>query len=117
MRTTKYCQNIGPKHIRNVDSPSKHYCTECYNSTKARLEKINQQGGPVAGLRMARVMADGSFGYERSRNDKERNLRAFFYYVMPHIPDAKVDVLVKDMAKTNSSDYCTNDGIKRVKHY
>lgn len=118
MRSTKYCQNIGSRHAREKESPSKHYCIDCYTKLKDRYTKIETQGGPIAGLRAARALADGSFGYEKSKRDKDRNLRAFFYYVMPHIPDEKADHYVREIVhRTNETrqDYCTNDGIQTVK--
>mgnify|MGYP006935511271 CR=1 FL=1 len=118
MRKTKYCQNIGEKHLREKNSPSNHYCVACYTKLKERYKVIEAQGGPIAGLRAARCLADGSFGYERSANEKERNLRAFFYYVMPHIPDEKAEQYVKEIAHRDGvNEHCTNDGIKRVRTY
>lgn len=90
MKKTKYCQNVGPRHLRG-DSPSKHYCSECYGTLKARYEQMEKHGGPVEVLRGARLLAGGSFGYERSKREKETNLRAFFYCVMTHIPQAEAD--------------------------
>ena len=115
MRKTIYCQNIGPKHLRDTNSPSKHYCNECYGKLKAKYDLIEAQGGPIEGLRGARVLAGGSFGYEQSQNDKERNLHAFFHYVMPHIPEEKAHALSKEISKNGRVDFCTKDGIKRAK--
>ncbi len=117
MRTTKFCQNIGEKHLRDKASPSKCYCSTCYNEMKLRLEKIEKEGGAIAGLRGARMLAGGSFGYERSKDEKRRNLGAFFHYVMPHIPQAKADKLINDIVVngTGTSDFSTNHGIVRVK--
>lgn len=116
-RTTKYCQNIGVRHLRDKNSPSKCYCTECYNEIKTRLETIERQGGPVAGLRAVRTLVGGSFGYARSKDEKKLQLSAFFHYVMPHIPSAKADVLIRDIVNNGSqtSDFCTNNGIVKVK--
>lgn len=117
MRTTKYCQNIGPRHLREDSSPSKCYCVTCYDKIKARMATIEAQGGPIEGLRGARMLAGGSFGYERTQGEKERNLRAFFHYVMPHIPEEKAEVYAKEISKSNSADFSTKDGIKRVNMY
>lgn len=116
-RTTKYCQNIGPRHLRG-GSPNKQYCVGCYEAMKERLERIKQEGGPVEGLRAARTLADGSFGYERTQADKERNLNAFFHYCMPHIPQERAQHLAKEIAKgPKHNDFATSEGIKRVKMY
>lgn len=117
IKRTKYCQNIGPRHLRG-ESPNKQYCLECYTKLKERYARIESEGGPIAGLRGARVLADGSFGYERTAQEKERNLNAFFYYVMPHIPEEKAKKYIKDIvSQGNSNDFCTNDGIRRVKMF
>lgn len=118
MRTTKYCQNIGPRHLRDKKSPSKCYCSDCYDEIKNRLETIEKQGGRIQGLRAARMLAGGSFGYERTIDEKKRNLAAFFHYVMPEIPNAKAQVLINDIANNSGTvDMMAQDGIKRVKMY
>lgn len=118
-RTTKYCQNhyLGARHLRDKKSPSKCYCTECYNEIKQRLENIDKQGGRIVGLRGARLLAGGSFGYERTKDEKERNLQAFFHYVMPEIPSLRATALIKDIVNNGSgtSDFSTERGIQKVK--
>ncbi len=118
MRTTKFCQNIGTRHLRDTKSPSKQYCSHCYQEISERLATIEQQGGRIQGLRGARMLAGGSFGYERSVDEKKRNLAAFFHYVMPEIPSAKAQVLINDIAKNSGTyDMMGQNGIQRVKSY
>lgn len=118
-RKTKYCLNYAAgKHLNDGLSPSHMHCSACYDEVKERYATIEKQGGPIEGLRAARVLADGSFGYERRPEDKDRNLRAFFYYVMPHLHQARVDQLVKEMTKENTNDFITQGGVlKRVQMY
>ncbi len=117
MKKTKYCQNIGPKHLRNTDSLSKHYCTTCYSELKQRYDMIEKQGGCINGLRAARAIGGGSFGYEKSKSEKEQNLSAFFHYVMLHIPKEKATSMIKDIVYKNDSsrEYLTNEGPRTVK--
>lgn len=70
----------------------------CYGEAKNKYARIEAQGGQVVGLRAARMLAGGSFGYERSKAEKERNLLAFFNYVMPEIPIERATMLAKDIA-------------------
>lgn len=118
-RTTKYCQNIGERHLRDLKSPSKQYCSHCYQEISERLATIEQQGGRIEGLRAARTLAGGSFGYERSVDEKKRNLAAFFHYVMPEIPNARAQILINDIAKNSGTvDMVAQGGkIQRVKQY
>lgn len=88
MKATRWCQRVGleeEKHLRNVDSPSKHYCTACYNEMKFRYD--NHQN-----------LIKGTFHLAQwSGNRKELEMRAFFACVMPEISDTKADRIIKSM--------------------
>lgn len=118
-RKTKYCLNYEKgRHLNDKKSPSGCYCSGCYDEMKNRLRLIEQQGGAIQGLRAARCKADGSFGYERTKTEKETNLRAFFYYVMTHIPTEKAERFVKEIAASNTMELEYQGGTyKRVKSY
>lgn len=119
-RKTKYCLNFGKgKHLNDGLSPSNMHCSKCYEEVKHRYEVTEKQGGAIVGLRAARMLAGGSFGYEYSQSEKERNLRAFFNYVMPEIPAEQANLLAKEIAyKSNAVELPTqNGGYKEVKMY
>ncbi len=105
-RKTKYCLNFGlGKHLNDGKSPSHMHCSRCYEEVKNRLETIEKQGGPVEGLRAARVFNGGfSAGKVRGYSEKEKtqDLMAFFYYVMPHIPMDQARMLSRDIANNKS---------------
>lgn len=104
-RKTKYCLNYGKgKHLNDGKSPSYMHCSQCYDEVKKKYESIEKHGGPVIGLRAARMLAGGSFGYENHRGDKERNLMAFFNYVMPEIPLETARIMAKDIANSNNAE-------------
>ena len=104
-RKTKYCLNFGKgKHLNNGKSPSSMHCSECYEEVKKKYESIEAHGGNVEGLRAARMLAGGSFGYERTKGDKERNLMAFFHYVMPEIPIETAQIMAKDIAYNGTTE-------------
>lgn len=110
-RKTKYCLNYAAgRHLNDGKSPSHMHCSACYEEVKKRYTSIDNHGGPIVGLRAARMLAGGSFGYERSQGDKERNLRAFFHYVMPEVHNARVEKLVKEMAAANKVELEHQDG-------
>lgn len=119
-RKTKYCLNYANgRHLNDGKSPSGCYCSVCYQDVKKRLETTQQQGGPIEGLRGARTLAGGSFGYEQTKEEKERNLRAFFHYVMPHIHGDRARQLAKEIAeKPGVNEYnVQSGGYKRIRHW
>lgn len=117
-RKTKYCLNYSKgKHLNDGKSPSHMHCSECYEEVKLRYESIERNGGPVEGLRAARMLSGGGFGYETNRGDKERNLRAFFHYVMPEMHQARVDKIVRDLAKSNKGEFVAQGGKIKTVHF
>jgi hypothetical protein len=119
-RKTKYCLNyaIG-QHLNDGKSPSHMHCSACYEQVKKRYDAMMNQGGPLVGLRAARMHAGGSFGYERTQNEKETNLMAFFNYVMPHIPIEQARKLSKEIAANSGTcELPKQDGsYRKVKMY
>jgi hypothetical protein len=115
-RKTKYCVNYKRgKHLNDGKSPSHMYCSECYPEAKAKYEKkidnIEAQGGRLVGLRAARTLAGGSFGYERSKEEKTTNLMAFFNYVMPEIDTERALQLSREIAEgSGKSEIQKQDG-------
>ncbi len=86
------------RHERDKNSPSKCYCTACYTKLKERYERIEREGGPVEGLRAVRALSGGAgFGYEPYK--KELEMRAFFHYCMPHIPEEQAEKYVREIIK------------------
>lgn len=114
-RKTKYCLNYAKgRHLNDGKSPSHMHCSECYEEVKERYASIQANGGALEGLRAARTLAGGSFGYENNERDKERNLRAFFWFVMPEVHQARVDKLVKEMSISNKVTVIAQGGVPKT---
>lgn len=110
-KKTKYCLNyVKGRHLNDGKSPSHMHCSECYPEVKERYDSIERHGGALVGLRAARTLSGGSFGYETTQGEKERNLNAFFHYVMPHIPGDVARKLSKDISQQNSLELQKQDG-------
>jgi len=115
-RKRKYCLNftIGSHQI-DKESKSTCYCSNCYDAAKKRYDNMQKMGGELVGLRAARTLAGGSFGYETRMVDKKRNLMAFFNYVMPHIPIERAIYLTDKICEgKNTIELESHDGYKTV---
>jgi len=98
-KKTKYCMNYrAGRHLNDGKSPSNMHCSACYEEVKERYNLIKEEGGQIEGLRGARALAGGSF-QSNNKGDNERNLRAFFHYVMPHITTSEAEIYIKEISE------------------